>query len=354
MSLTTDSLTTPSPELAHRIDFTFARYRELLGLAAKTWTFRGYTDFDRDERFVIWRHDIDLSVPCALRQAQIEQEEGVRATYFVNPHSEYYNLAESETHRMVRAIIECGHDIGLHFDSAFFGIANESELDSKVALDASLIEQLYGIEVKTFSFHNTTPFVLGCRNWTYGGRFNTYAEYFPKEVGYCSDSNGYWRHRRLEDVLREANDQRLQVLTHDGWWNDEVMSPRECVQQSLSRNAKQVFATYQQHMRTFGMRDVGELEGAWESLREVDPVLAKRAEWLFLDGYAELALIELWRSLPSNARAVLAGTISGAAAARVVDLVLRGEEIRNGTLHSAITSCIRSHVSGAAMLVSVA
>ena len=30
---------------------------------------------------------------------------------------------------------------------------------------------------------------------------NTYAKYFKENVEYCSDSNGYWRYKRLEDFL---------------------------------------------------------------------------------------------------------------------------------------------------------
>ena len=28
---------------------------------------------------------------------------------------------------------------------------------------------------------------------------NVYAKYFIENVEYCSDSDGYWRHKRLED-----------------------------------------------------------------------------------------------------------------------------------------------------------
>ncbi len=50
---------------------------------------------------------------------------------------------------------------------------------------------------------------------TAGGSATSYA--------YVSDANGYWRFRRLLDVLVEGTDVRLHVLTHPGWWQAEPM-----------------------------------------------------------------------------------------------------------------------------------
>ena len=41
---------------------------------------------------------------------------------------------------------------------------------------------------------------------------NVYAKYFIENVEYCSDSDGYWRHKRLEDFLCADYD-KIQVLT---------------------------------------------------------------------------------------------------------------------------------------------
>ena len=45
---------------------------------------------------------------------------------------------------------------------------------------------------------------------------NAYAKYFKDNVEYCSDSNGYWRHQRLENFLNNKHD-KIQVLTHPVW-----------------------------------------------------------------------------------------------------------------------------------------
>ena len=48
--------------------------------------------------------------------AKIENELGVKATYFLKLHSEFYNLFEKSIFEKVLKIIEFGHNIGLHFE----------------------------------------------------------------------------------------------------------------------------------------------------------------------------------------------------------------------------------------------
>ena len=65
-------------------DFTFDNYRRLIILAKnKGFQFILHKDVYLPERKdIIWRHDVEFEPDYALRMAQIEQEEGVKATYF--------------------------------------------------------------------------------------------------------------------------------------------------------------------------------------------------------------------------------------------------------------------------------
>jgi hypothetical protein len=232
-------------ERYHFSDFTRANYRHLLRLAQQTYTFRMYTDFNRDERFILWRHDVDFSVHAARKLAQIEVEEGVRATYFLNLHSEFYNLLELEITDCVRDIMELGHTIGLHFDSRYYRNQNEEELEYSLKQEKMFLEEFFGHEICVFSFHNPTPLTMGYSQWKLAGLINTSAEYFRSHVAYCSDSNGYWRFRRLYDILSEAKDERLQVLTHPEWWQEKVMSPRERVHRCINGRAEKTNELYE-------------------------------------------------------------------------------------------------------------
>ncbi len=227
----------------HFSDFTLKEYESLLELAKASYKFKSYVDFDFSSRDILWRHDIDMSPEMALETAKIESAKGVKATYFILLHSDFYNLINPYNFGIIKNIIALGHDIGLHFDPFFFNIETEAELDDKIVFEKEILEKIFEIKINVFSFHNNTPFTLSCENETYGGLINTYSKKF-KAIPYCSDSNGYWRFRRLKDVLADASDFNLQVLTHEIWWQKDIMSPKEKIQKCVDLNGQTILDTY--------------------------------------------------------------------------------------------------------------
>lgn len=198
---------------------------------------------------------------AARRLAEIERDEGVRSTFFVNMHSEFYNVFEREVADCLTAIMEMGHELGVHFDAAFYEVSAESELDDLVAGEASVLADTFRATPTAVAFHNPTPLLLGCKAWSYGGLVNTYSTYFQTEVGYCSDSNGYWRHRRLEDVLVGSSDARLQVLTHPAWWQDEPMSPmarvNRCIDGRAAKTRHKYYQMFEENPDRVNVTDTG-------------------------------------------------------------------------------------------------
>ena len=243
-------------ERYHFSDFTRENYRNLLRLARQTYIFRTYTDFKRDERFILWRHDVDFSVHAARKLARIEAEENVSATYFLNLHSEFYNLLEREITDCVRDILGLGHPIGLHFDCRYHCIQNEEELEHSLKRESMILEEFLGQEIRVFSFHIPKPLTMEYPQLELAGLVNTSAEYFRSQVAYCSDSNGYWRFRRLYDILCEARDERLQVLTHTEWWQEKVMSPKERLNRCIDGRAEKSKEWYDRILIESGRKNV--------------------------------------------------------------------------------------------------
>lgn len=225
-------------------DFTRENHRKLIRLAKQNYIFRTYQNFNENERFILWRHDVDMSMHSARRLAKIEQEEGITATYFLHLHNQFYNLLEQEITNCVRDIVKMGHEIGLHFEDTYYGIDSIEALEAHLEFEKQFLQKILGVEIHVFSFHNPNPFALGCEDWQYAGMINTYAGYFKTEVGYCSDSNGIWRVRRLENVLTDATDRCLQILTHPGWWQDVPMAPYERIKRAVQGRADNSLSWY--------------------------------------------------------------------------------------------------------------
>jgi len=230
-------------EKYHFDDFTLDNYKRLVGLALeKGFQFISYTDeFEPDRKDILWRHDVEFEPDTALKMAEIEAELGAKATYFFQLHCPYYNLLDPHYTEAFNKIKALGHYVGLHFDSHYYSIENESQLNDYITLDKEYFEKVLKVKIDTFSFHNTTPFTQSCLEPMYGGLINVYSSHFKQKFNYCGDSLGYWRFDRLEDVLNDESIQHLQVLTHDANWTGKVMSPRKRVKKFVDDQAERAY-----------------------------------------------------------------------------------------------------------------
>jgi hypothetical protein len=240
----------------HIDDFTTFEYIKLLRLAKLNYRFVNYEDAELGTRFILWRHDCDFSLNRALRIAQIEHEEGIISTYFINPHCDFYNVLEKGQSELIKKIISLGHRIGLHFDASYYTINSETELEELIAREADWFRQWFNIDLKVFSFHNPTTMIVQCEKSHYGGLINCYSEFFKKHVPYCSDSNGYWRFRRLYEVLEEAQDPCLHILTHPCWWQEKAMLPRARVLRAAKGRAAATMNAYDELLSQYGRNNV--------------------------------------------------------------------------------------------------
>lgn len=242
-------------EKYHFDDFTFENYQRLIKLAKeKGFQFILHKDeFVPERKDIIWRHDVEFEPELALKMAKIEHDEGVIATYFFQLHSQYYNLFDEYYSKVFHQIRNLGHHYGLHFDCRYWGVNDESQLDTYIKIDADYTKLNLGVFFDTFSFHNTTPFTESCRKYQYGGLINTYASFFKEHYNYCGDSLGYWRFDRLEEVLNDDKVKHLQVLTHDANWNDVVLSPRKRFSTAMHYHAERLVEEQVNGLHRLGM-----------------------------------------------------------------------------------------------------
>lgn len=276
-------------------DFTLSHYRELCGLAVKNYPIADYRHIPWGDRFVLWRHDMDYSLNRGLALARIEHDLGLKGTYFLNPHCEFYNLAEASQYLIVREILSLGHDIGLHFDAGFFGEGSEVQLNDLIAREADHLSWLFNVGPVAFSFHNPVATTLTFEADSYGGLINCYSKRFKNEVPYCSDSNGYWRFRRLHDVLSEAKDPCLQVLTHPGWWQDKPMPSRQRIFRSALGRVAGIMRTYDEALAKHGRLNHSGAAESLSILKIPQPRRFELCDYLWNQGEFQTLFVELWR-----------------------------------------------------------
>lgn len=265
----------------HFEDFTEARYRELLKIAKAKWTFIPYSEFRTKGRVCLWRHDVDFSVHRAHAMAVMEAKEGLRATYFINLHSIFYNPLEGEITQLIHRIRNLGHSLGLHFDPGYYASRHEDtdpkgcemkdtpfEMERAMALEKSFLEAVFETEFSAFSFHNPDlgPW-FSIDQDEIAGMVNAYGRYIREHYDYISDSNGYWRFRRLRDVLDAGAGEKLHILTHSGWWTPEILSPRERVSRCINGRALKQHRLYDRLLADADRENIGKTVGEWPAIR---------------------------------------------------------------------------------------
>lgn len=238
-------------------DFTEAAYRDALKLARRNYRFVRFPEAG-DVGTMLWRHDLDYSIHRSRRLAEIEVDEGVVATYFLFPRSPYYNILASPIADQVSRILTLGHDLGLHFDPAFYDESVQANgLIGAIEMERDIVARQFGHLPSAISFHNFG--ILDPAKFSddiVAGMVNAYGTTLRANYSYVSDSNGVWLHRRLKTVLEEAKEERLQVLTHPEWWTPEVMPPRARLQRAIDGYASAMGRWYDETTARHGRPNI--------------------------------------------------------------------------------------------------
>lgn len=239
-------------------DFTEKGYRQLLSATAKRYSFERFGS-DCTTPHVLWRHDVDLSVHRALKLAEIESRMGVTSTYFFLLHSDFYNLLEVAVTRRARRIVELGHRAALHFDPSFYPECGTlGQLQPKLRWEKRILEDILLTQVGAFSLHDPTPKTLALFTQNkVVGMINAYGNSLRSNYEYCSDSNGYWRHKRLLDLVSSGDATKLHVLTHPEWWVPAPMSPWARMHRCVTGRSSFILQSYNQSLSRSRRQNLG-------------------------------------------------------------------------------------------------
>jgi hypothetical protein len=205
--------------------FTFGHYRRILESGLESgYLFIGFEELaaarDAQQYLCLLRHDCEGDLVTALRLGELENELGIRSTYFVQLRSPLYNVLSRPQARFVRGLLELGHRLGLHFDERSYDNASPAKVADLVDSERALLGAEFGVSVEVVSFHQPSARVL--ENKIKLRCLNTYDRSDMLNLGYLSDSNWRWREDPIE-AFHSHTHPHLQLLLHPECWTDTSM-----------------------------------------------------------------------------------------------------------------------------------
>lgn len=242
--------------LDHAIDFTEVNYKHMISNFLKSHKSGKFMESGTSPIFVC-RHDVDFSPHRSLRIAQIENELGISAYYFVLLRSNFYSLLERKISQIFQEIIKLGHIIGLHLDISDLKVCDEEQLCERISFEKNIINTELNVEINTFAFHNTNEQSFKFKKSHYMDLLNVYSDQVMTKYKYCSDSNGYWRFSKPETFRTENLDRDIQLLTHPAWWTADVMQPAERIERCINGRAEYVYLNYQHKLMLNKRENIG-------------------------------------------------------------------------------------------------
>lgn len=205
------------------MNFDYSAYKRLLTeIKANGYNFADYTDYKKYKKSVILRHDIDFSIKNAIRVSQIEYEllgKENKAVYFVLVSTNFYNIFSRESKEYLKEIMECGGEIGLHFDETQYNINTEQELKKYIEQEKKVLQDIIERKISVVSMHRPSKKFLASEI-KLENMINAYSKEFFNDMKYISDSRRNWK-ENVEKIIAEKEYARLHILTHPIWYTEE-------------------------------------------------------------------------------------------------------------------------------------
>ena len=133
-------------------DFTLRSYRSLLLAFQKAGyrflTFEEFLSQPQEGKTVVMRHDVDELAWNALDIARLENEMGVKATYY------FRIVKQSNVHEVIETIVKLGHEIGYHYEDLALAEGDEEKALETFGKHLNYFRKYY--PVKTVSMHGSS------------------------------------------------------------------------------------------------------------------------------------------------------------------------------------------------------
>lgn len=180
-------------------DFTLKIYRELIASLKNrnyiTQTLESFINIPYD-RVVIMRHDVDRFPKNTLKMAKLEDELGVKATYF------FRTIPQTFKSEIIKGIASLGHEIGYHYECLANTNGNYKEAIEDFQINLERLRKYY--PVKTICMHGSPMSKWDSRHlWEkynykdYGIIAEPYFDIDFDEVLYITDAGRSWNNENI-------------------------------------------------------------------------------------------------------------------------------------------------------------
>lgn len=198
-------------------DFTIHKFRSLCEAVASNYptvTMAEYFEGSHPDRFILMRHDVDRMPGHALETAKIEQELGIRSTYY------FRAIKSTFKPELMKQIENMGHEVGYHYED--LSVAN-GDHKKAIRLFASNLEIFRQIcDIKTICMHGRPLSKYDNRDmWKQNDMkdFGLLGEAYlsaGQELNYLSDTGRSWdSSNNLRDHMSSGDVSIQAKTTHD-------------------------------------------------------------------------------------------------------------------------------------------
>ena len=132
------------------MDFTLKKYSELVSALKDAGyefvTYAEYAEGNRAERLVVMRHDVDRCIQGARRMADVEQNMGIKASYYVREKFLCYVDA-------IRHIADMGHEVGYHYEDLVIENGDVDKAYARCLCNINKLRQV--VDLRTITMHGS-------------------------------------------------------------------------------------------------------------------------------------------------------------------------------------------------------
>lgn len=231
-------------------NFSHKHYFKVLKDAKKQYFIGPIRDFKKlkkNKKYIILRHDVDVSIDQAFEIAEKEASYGIFSTYFILLHSPYYNALDENSYQKIQKISNLGHEIGLHYDVSFLK-KNRGNIIKNLKEEASILSKISNTNVTSIAQHDPSHSPK-LENKTISNFLDVKNKDLNQDLKYLSDSVQNWRSGCMCQHIGKVD--RLQILTHPIWWSDKNYKKEQILDMFINHNKKSLIKKFEKSKKLY-------------------------------------------------------------------------------------------------------